>query len=156
MRKYVIATGAAVALLGGLFTDTLALANEGAVNARRGYFQIVLFNFGPLAGMAKGEIDYDAKTAEHNAEHLAQIAEYPVGEFFLDGTSNEDMAGKTRALSKIWDDQAGFSEAYENFKTATAKLADVAGEGQSELAAAVGEVGKSCGGCHKPYRAKDF
>ena len=26
------------------------------------------------------------------------------------------------------------------------------GQGQDALAAAVGELGKSCGGCHKPYR----
>ena len=156
MGKHLIALGAAITLIGSILTGTVAVANEDAVNARRGYFRIVLFNFGPLAGMAKGEVDYDAKKAAHLAEHLAQIAEYPVGEFFVEGTSNEDMAGKTRAMKKIWADPDGFGKAYEALKAATATLADAAGKGKSELTAAVGDVGKACGGCHKPYRAKDF
>jgi cytochrome c556 len=30
------------------------------------------------------------------------------------------------------------------------------GNGQEALAAAVGELGKGCGGCHKAFRAKDY
>ena len=70
----------------------------------------------------------------------------------MKGTSNEDRPGKTRTLAKAWSDWDGFAKALGDWQAAVDALQSKAGAGQGELAAAVGELGKSCGGCHKPYR----
>ncbi len=144
-------------LMGAAFAGTVAAsANETAVKARRGYYQIVLFHFGPISAMAKGEMDYDADVAKKNAEQLKAIASYVPADLFPAGTSNEDMPGKTRSLPAIWSDTPGFVEAYTTWKSAVDNLAAVAGNGRGEMAAAFGQVGKACGACHDDYRAKDF
>lgn len=131
-------------------------AQEKAIDTRRGYMKIVGWEAGPLFGMAKGDMEYDAKAALAHAANLKTISHYPVGTLFLPGTSKDDRPGKTRSLAKIWADMDGFGKALEDWKAAVAALEDKVGNGQAELAAAVGALGKSCGGCHKPYRAEEF
>jgi len=131
-------------------------AEEKAIGTRQGYMKIVGWEAGPLFGMAKGEIEYNAEAAKKHAANLKLISQYPVAELFLKGTSNEDRPGKTRTLAKAWSDWDGFAKALGNWQAAIDGLQSAAGAGQGELAAAVGELGKSCGGCHKPYRADKF
>ena len=129
-------------------------AGEKAIATRQGYMKLVLWEAGPLFGMAKGEMAYDAGAAKAHAANLKTISEYPVGGLFLSGTSTADRPGKTRALPKIWEDMNGFGKALTDWQAAVATLGGEVGKGQPALAAAVGELGKSCGGCHKPYREK--
>ena len=151
-----------IALSSALFlTPTLAMAQDDdaaakSIAARQGFMKVVLWDAGPLFGMAKGEVAYDAAKAQANAANLKALTDYAYSGLFLEGSSKDDRPGKTRALAKIWSDMGGFEKAYDDFRTAVAALADQAGNGQAALAAAVGEMGKSCGGCHKPYRAKEF
>jgi cytochrome c556 len=131
-------------------------AGEKAITARQGYMQLVGWEAGPLFGMAKGDIAYDAAAASAHAANLKTLSQYPVAGLFLAGTSKEDRPGKTRALADIWADPAKVETAFGDFDKAVDLVAAEAGKGQAELAAAVGELGKSCGGCHKPFRAEDF
>ncbi len=131
-------------------------AGEKAIMARQGYMQVVVWEAGPLFGMAKGEVAYDAAQAAANAANLNAIAQYDVGRLFIEGTSKADRPGKTRALADIWADLPKFAQALNDWRAAVATVAAEAGKGQAELAAAVGEMGKTCGGCHKPFRAEDF
>ena len=126
---------------------------EKATLARQGYMKLVVWEAGPLFGMAKGDIAYDAAAASEHAKRLQTLSDYPAVDLFVAGSSNADLPGKTRSLPKIWEDKAGFDKAFTDFDAAVAKVASQAGGGQAELAAAVGELGKSCGGCHKPFRA---
>jgi cytochrome c556 len=154
--------GAMVLFSAVIFAPTAAMTQDGddmqskAIATRQGLMKLVLWEAGPLFGMAKGEMDYDADAARAHAADLAIITQYPFPDLFLEGSSNEARPGKTRALPKIWEDMSGFAKAYSDFRSAVAALGDKVGNGQPELAAAVGEVGKTCGGCHKPYRAKEF
>jgi cytochrome c556 len=127
-----------------------------AIETRQGLMKVVLWEAGPLFGMAKGEIAYDGDAAQAHAARLKIITQYPLSELFVEGSSNVDRPGKTRALPKIWEDMSGFEKAYADFRAAVAVLGGKVGNGQAELAAAVSEVGKTCGGCHKPFRAKEF
>ena len=53
------------------------------------------------------------------------------------------------------EDWAGFEKAAQALDTASADLASVAASGDKQkVAAAFGNLGKACGGCHKPYRVK--
>lgn len=153
---------AVAAVAAAVLVPTLALtqdktdAGQKAITARQGYMQVVVWEAEPLFGMAKGEVEYDAERAAANAANLNAIAQYDVGRLFIEGTSKADRPGKTRALADIWADQAKFAQAMDDWRAATANVAAEAGKGQVELAAAVGEMGKTCGGCHKPFRAEEF
>jgi len=125
-----------------------------AIAARQGYFKLVLWEAGPLFGMAKGDMEYNADVAKANAANLKALSTYSVGKLFLPGTSNVDRPGKTRALPELWKDPEGVKKAHGQWLRAIDGVVEAAGKGQSELAVAVGELGKSCGACHKPYRAK--
>jgi len=139
---------------------TLALSQsepdkeDKAILARQGYMKLVVWEAGPLFGMAKGAMDYNADIAKARAANLKAISQYPVENLFLPGTSNEDRPGKTRALATIWKDSAGVANAFKQWRSAVDGVVNAAGKGKSELATAVGALGKSCGTCHKPFRAK--
>ncbi len=155
LRKWTLAALCSAAVL----VPTMAVAQDmedKAIATRQGYMKLVIWEAGPLFGMAKGEVPYDAEAAKAHAANLKTISLYPVGGLFVAGTSNADRPGKTRSLPKIWEDMAGFGKAYTDWQAAVAAVADAAGGGQPALAAAVGEMGKTCGGCHKPYRAEEF
>ena len=127
-----------------------------AIATRQGYMKLVVWEAGPLFGMAKGEVAYDADAATTHAANLKTISQYPVTELFLAGTSMADRPGATRAKADIWQDRARFEAAFDDWQAAVAALAEVAGDGQPALAAAVGDLGKTCGGCHKPFKTKEF
>jgi cytochrome c556 len=127
-----------------------------AIDHRRTFMQLVWRDFGPLGAMAKGEMEYDADAAQAHANNLRALSSYNPTNLFMANTSNADRPGDTRALPAIWENLGGFLEDYGTFANAMSALADAAGQGHGELAAAVGEAGKSCGGCHDDFRAKDF
>lgn len=131
-------------------------AGANAISARQGFMQVVSWEAGPLFGMAKGEVAYDAGVASANAANLKAISQYDIGRLFVAGTSKADRPGKTRALDDIWADLGKFGQAAENWRAAVAVVAEEAGKGQAELTAAVGALGKACGECHKPFRADEF
>ena len=131
-------------------------AGEKAISARQGFMQVVVWEAGPLFGMAKGEIPYDPEMATSNAGSLDALVQYPVDRLFIPDTSKSDRPGKTRALADIWEEPDKFREAYEDFRTKAAAVAREAGKGRDALTAAVQEMGKTCGNCHDSFRAEDF
>ncbi len=154
MRKAVLLSvllGAAAAYVQPALADP-----EAAIKARRSYFQLVKFNAGPLFGMAKGKVAYDATAAATFANNLKALASMKNAAMWTKGSDNQAMAGKTRALPAIWAEGSKIGETLKAFKTAVADLANVAGNGLDGLRPAVGALGESCGGCHKPFRAKEF
>jgi cytochrome c556 len=131
-------------------------AGDDAVQARRGYFRMLGVELGPLGAMAKGEIDYDTAVAQANADDIAALAGYSVGDLFLEGTAQADRVGDTRALPAIWTDMADFQAKTKDFVAAAAALKEAAGQGREALGPAVGRMGQTCGACHDAYRAKEF
>lgn len=143
-----------VAALGAV--AAAADTGDDVVQARRGYFKMLGLEVGPLGAMAKGEIAYDAAVAQGHADDLATLAGYGYGDLFLDGTSQDDRVGDTRALPAIWTDAAGFAAKAQGFAEAAAALQAAAGGGRAALGPAVGAVGAACKACHDSYRARDF
>jgi cytochrome c556 len=144
-------------LLGPIFVATPSLADteEKAITTRQGFMRLVIWNAGPLFGMATGKVAYDAEAAAGHAANLSALSHYSFPDLFLPDTSQADRPGQTCALPAIWEDTAKLDHAFKDFGTAIAALGEVAGNGQPALAAAVGEMGKACGGCHKPFRDRD-
>lgn len=129
-------------------------AIKDAVEARQGYYKLLGANMGMLAGMAKGEIEYDAEKAKLHAGNIANLAKTNHGFLFVPGSSSEDLPGVSRALPALWKDMAGVGAAAKKYSEAAANIAKVAGEGRAALGGGVKMLGGSCKGCHDNYRAK--
>lgn len=127
-------------------------AAEGAIKARKAHMQLQGFYLGPLAGMAKGEVPYDAARASMLATNLNTLVSVDFAPYFPEGSAQGQAEG-TRALPAIWEKPEEVAAALTGFRTATAALAAAAGTDQAALQAALGPVGQACGSCHQAYRA---
>lgn len=104
-------------------------------------------NMKAIAAVAKGEAAY-SPALNQNAVAVMKMGEM-MHMLFPEGSGGE----KTRAKPEIWQKTAAFSTAVNNFKMASAKLVPAVSTGeQSTIGQALQAVGKTCGGCHKPFR----
>lgn len=126
--------------------------NEKAIKARQGEMQLRAFNAGPLFGMAKGQIEYDAELAKKLAGNLKTLLDLDNGRAWAPGSHNEAYPGKTTALPKIWDTYPEIADYGKNYAKAVNELAAVAGNGRDSLRAKVGDLGKACKACHDDFR----
>ncbi|MEO0992071.1 MAG: cytochrome c [Pseudomonadota bacterium] len=126
-------------------------ANSAAVKARKAHMGLYGYNLGPMAGMMRGNVPYDAEVAGAAAKNLAALAAMDQSRYWLEGTDTEAIEG-TRALPAIWSDAVGYEAANAKLAEAAAALAEAAGNGEEAFKAAFGPVGQSCGGCHEDYR----
>ncbi len=128
-----------------------AKADEAAIKYRQSVMKALAGHMGALAPLVKGQID--AKS--HLPGHANAVAAMGVAtkDLFPKGS---DTGAETAALPAIWANPGEFTKAVSAFETASAKFAGVAGGGDMQaIAAAFGELGKSCGGCHQTYRKKN-
>jgi cytochrome c556 len=126
---------------------------EDAVAARQGFFKLLGAEMGPLAAMAKGEVPYDAERAKGHAADLAALTGYSLPDLFIDGTSTDDLRGKTWAKPDIWMDKADFGAKFAALQKAVADNRAKIGAGRAELGQALGAVGGTCKSCHDAYKA---
>ena len=141
-----------ISLAGTLFAGDDPLLNS--IKARQGEMQLRSFNVGPLFGMAKGEIDYDAEMAKKLAGNLKLLLDLDNGRAWAQGSDNENYAGKTTALPKIWTTYPEIADYGKKYVMAVNELVAVAGDGRDALKSKIGAVGKSCKGCHDEFREK--
>jgi cytochrome c556 len=145
----------AIALLAGL---TAALAQEKppskaeqAIKYRQSVYKVILWNFGPVAGMAQGKIPYDAAEFARRAERVATMAPMLL-EGYPEGTASEPGI-KTRARPEIWENKAEFEKLMHDMENKTAALATVAREGDFDKSkAAFGDAAGACKACHEKLR----
>lgn len=124
------------------------------IAARQGEMQLRSFNAGPLFGMAKGKIEYDAELASTLANNLLTLTKLNNGRAWKKGTDNKAYPDDTTALPKIWSAGSEIGKKGKAFKKAVEALAMVAGNGLDALKPKVSALGKSCKGCHDDYRKK--
>jgi cytochrome c556 len=106
--------------------------------------------FGPLGGMAAGRVPFDAAVVARNAGYLVVLSQLP-----WDGFNASTSGEKSGALPAVYSEPAKFKEAADALQTASTHLATVAkGGSEADVKAAIGNVGKACGGCHDNFRAK--
>jgi cytochrome c556 len=122
------------------------------LKARQGEMQLRSFNVGPLFGMAKGKMDYNAELASTLANNLKTQLELDMGRAWKQGTANDAYPGKTTSLPKIWTTYPEISDYGKKYAKAINELAAVAGNGVDALKSKMGAVGKSCKGCHDEFR----
>ena len=145
--KKIFAIGLAATVLMG---SNIAVADkvEDAIEYRQGVFKTIKWNFGPMVGMIKGKIDFDAADFSRRADLVAVLATMP-GEGFIDGS---DM-GETGAKSEIWENKAEFDKGMDALAKNAEALAVAAKSGDmSVIKPAFGQLGKTCKGCHDDFR----
>jgi cytochrome c556 len=126
---------------------------EQAVLTRQGLLKVMGMYMGPLGGMLKNKVPFDAAVATKSATHIAQLGSM-IPDVFATDTRNKTSA-KTKAQDGIWTNQADFNAKSEDLVKAANALVEAAktGEKGATLKAA-GAVGKACGACHDNYRNK--
>jgi cytochrome c556 len=130
-----------------LFTAGTVLADaEKSIEYRQSVFNVTKWHMDPLGGMAKGELAYDADAALHHARQVNAMS-HMAEEGFAEGTEGGD------AKADIWSNWDQFSGGMEKFQQVSAELVSAAEVGTLEaLRPAVGEMGKTCKGCHDNFR----
>jgi len=107
---------------------------------------------GAIAGVVKGEVSF-AGDVEAHARSINAMSML-LGHLFPKGTDNAAFQ-ETRALPAIWEEMGKFDAAMKGLQQESAKLIDVAqGGDMAAIGAQLENLGKACGGCHKPYRAE--
>jgi len=151
MPRFLAAT-MGVALIGIASVATAADEPAAAVKYRQAVMKAIGGHTGSIAAVAKGQVSYGSHVVEH-ARSLAAMGRI-AADLFPAG-SGQSSGAKTGALASIWDKPDDFKKAVDAFQTATADFAKAAESGDMQATmAAFGAVGKSCGGCHKPFREK--
>lgn len=145
-----------VALALGAGQSFAATPDERAANAaetRQGLLKVVVHYFGPMVGMAREQIPYDAELVEANATKIAQLAPL-IPDVFRADTRGFDL--ETEALDKIWDNQQDFADkAATVAERATALANAAANSDQGAAMKAFGALGASCKACHDNYREQN-
>ncbi len=148
MLTFTLATAAATA------QGTASAADPAdVIEYRQAVFQVAKNNFGPIADMLKGDIEYDQATVEKNAA-VVQMMSTLVGDLFPEGT--DPASGETDALQDIWENPDDFADKVAKFEETSVELVAAADSGDKrQLAAAVKDVGGSCKACHDDFRRDD-
>jgi len=122
-----------------------------ATELRQSIFSLLGNNMGPLGGMARGKIEFDAKKVEKHATRINQLS-LMIGDYLNTDTSGHKV--NTEALDNIWQQQDEFATRINNLTKASATLQQLAmkGDDTQAMKKAIGGVGRSCGGCHDDFK----
>lgn len=125
-----------------------AFASDDPISTRQNIMKSNGAAAGALFKMAKGEIEYDALTAELAMRELFSGAvAFPT--LFPEGS---ETGGETRASPEIWKDKAGFDAIALKLENAALAAIPAAKGGLDQLKASLGSVGENCQACHEKYR----
>ncbi len=139
-----------VGLLFALGSTGIAFSADDPIATRKAMMQNVGAAAKAGGQMLKGEIEFNAVTAELLLRTM-NTASLGFGELFPEGT---EEGGKTTASDKIWEDRAGFDAAIAKFQTDTAAaIASKPADGDA-FKAAFGSATSNCGTCHKAFRVE--
>ncbi|MBV1905513.1 MAG: cytochrome c [Pseudomonadales bacterium] len=126
---------------------------ENATSTRQAVFKLIYHNLAPLAGMARGKIDFSAELAERNSRRIATLAPM-IPELFAKDT--REFSVHTDALPIIWEKPDEFAANAQKLVEAATRYADTASSGdQRALAAAFRGLGGACGNCHDLFKLDD-
>jgi cytochrome c556 len=147
-----ILTFAVVAGLALAATQVFAQAKpEQQIEYRKASMTILGRSTAALGAMAKGDVPFNKDVAERHANLIAGLSDLPLtAGAYGPGT---DKGAPTKADPKIWSQPDKFKAAYDKF-TVAAKALPAAAADQKTLASALGDLGKTCKGCHDDYRSK--
>jgi cytochrome c556 len=132
-----------------------ALAEEAAAPAdvvkyRQSVMKALGGHLRALGPLAAKKVNFP-RHAELHARSVAELARL-LGELFPAGTG--PSATPTEAKEEVWKDGKKFAAAVADMQEKAEALAKAATGDAAGLKGALEAAGESCGGCHKPFRAK--
>lgn len=157
--KYQSRKKVSIAVLGAVCCCSLSLTTQaagvqGAIDFRQSAMKIYKWYMGPMGGMVKGKIPFDAAAFNNQAQGLATAASLDLGPGFPEN-SFSDMESETDAKPDIRENWADFESKYQAFREASEKLAATAAGGEmAAIKEQFAATGKTCKGCHQDYREK--
>lgn len=128
---------------------------ETAVAYRQASFGALAKHMKTTGMIAKGQVPHTGDLETH-AVALNMLAKQLPG-WFPEGTGPE-ASEKTAALPAAWSDREGLEKAAKALEDASAKLIELSKQETIDLTAVkaqVGQVGRSCGGCHDTFKKDD-
>ena len=123
-----------------------------AIDTRQGLLKVVGYYMGPMVGMARQQIPYDAEMMKANAEKIAQLAPMIADVFRMD-TSGSALA--TEALDDIWSNADDFNGKAATVAERASALAAATDQDAGAAMKAFGAMGGACKSCHDNYRQQD-
>lgn len=150
MKTKLLAAAVTVAL-GGFASQALAQVKpEVLVKQRQAAMTLQAKYLGPIGGMLKGNIPYNADIVARNATFLENLSRMP-----WDGFDPITKGEKSKAKPAVFADTAKFKAAGEALEEATSKLGAAArAKDEAGVKATFGPVAKACGNCHDNFREK--
>ena len=127
---------------------------DGQIAARKGQMFTLGISLGVLGGMARGNMEYDAETAQAAADNLVAVSQIDQRFTWPEGSDNAAVE-TSRALPAIWEDLDGFTEDWVAFGEAAAAMQAAAGGGVEAIGAAIRDLGGTCQACHEDFREPD-
>jgi cytochrome c556 len=154
MMKKTIAIFIGIAMLStfSVFAEPAKSAKQAkdVTEYRQAILKLVKSNVGALGAMNKGAIPFNAETMQANSLRLEQLS-LMLEDYFAIDTTGFDV--DTAALDKIWGNQADFKDKINALTAAASNLNKVAKAGDTtQFKPAIGQVFKSCKGCHDNYK----
>ncbi len=147
----IVSLGLALALPTAAQDMTQEQRAANATATRQAVFKLLGFNMGPIGGMAKEVVEFDAAIAQRNAQRIAALAPMIPELFAAMDTRGFDV--QTLALPIIWDNMVELADLANKLVEAANNFADIAAGGdQAETLAAVRSLGGACGNCHERFR----
>jgi cytochrome c556 len=121
-----------------------------AFNYRDGLMKAIAWKVGKLRGMAQGEVKLDEALFKKSAHDVATLAG-----MITEGFIPNSIVQGSAATPEIWMNFPDFTQKAADLQTAAQALADAADQNGFEASKGlVDAVGKTCGGCHRPYRKR--
>lgn len=154
MKRFCVTALAAAGVLFALSASAQFKKPEDAVHFRQSVMTVMGFNMARIAAMTTGKAPFDAATAATASEIVALLSKEPYLAF-IDGTSNAEMPGKTRAKPEIWMEPDKFKSAATKMQDAVAQMHRAALSGNpDQMKTAFGTAAKACKACHDDFQAK--
>lgn len=127
---------------------------EDATATRQAVFKLLAFNIGPIVGMARGMVEFDAAIAERNARRIAALA--PMIPELIGAMDTREFDVETEALPVAWEQPDELAEKARELVAAANTFADTAAGGdQAATLGGLRALGGACGNCHDTFRVDD-
>lgn len=124
---------------------------EDQIKYRQAAMSVTGRSVGALTAMARGDVPFNKDVAQRHAAVIADLSDLPLlAGAYGPGT---DKGAPHRSDPKVWSEADKFKAAFDKF-TMAAKAMPAAAADPASLRSALGELGKTCKGCHDDYRMK--
>jgi len=115
------------------------------------YRQSVMSSIASTRGLLTAVVDDEVPYRNHLLEHAVSLNRLAVlaADIFPAGSGGDN----TRARDEIWEDTEEFKAALTAFQNASSELLESVYTGDlNAIQDDIGSVGRTCSGCHRPFR----